>query len=104
MRLLHLRKTPKSQLTAEAAVTKKKKLEPTRKKCPTSKDRDATMRQQEGCNHVKIKSHTHQVGNSQNGKTIKPQKLSHKIGSSGPHVRLPVWSLVTEGVPRELGF
>lgn len=63
------------------------------------------MRWQEGCNHVKIKSHTQQVGNSQNGKTIKPQKLSHKIGSSEPHVRLPVWSLVTgEGVPRELGF
>ena len=38
-------------------------LEPTKKSNPTSKDKgESTARWQEGHNHDKIKSHTHQVG------------------------------------------
>ena len=41
-------------------------LEPTKKRQPTSKDKEeATARQQEGHNHDKIKSHTHWVGDPQ---------------------------------------
>ena len=49
-------------------IDKKKITGTGQKRYPTSKDKEeAAARQQEGHNHDKIKSHTHQVGDPQTG-------------------------------------
>ena len=64
-------------------------LEPTKKSYPTSKDKAAAaVRQQEACNHNRIKSYTHQVGDT-DWRIIIPKKFSHCCEHSEPHVRLP---------------
>ena len=60
------------------------------KKDPMTKDkREVTVKQYEGHNHNKIKSHTSQVGDPQNWRMIIPTKFSHCCEGSKPHIRLP---------------
>ena len=60
-------KTPKSQLTAKQPLTEK--THTYQKRYSTPKDKEAaTVGQQEGHFHNRIKSHTCQIGNPQTGK------------------------------------
>ena len=60
-------RTPKSQLPIKQPLTGGRWNTP-QKDTPMSKDKgEAAKRWQEGYNHVKIKSHTSQVGDSQTG-------------------------------------
>ena len=73
-------RTPKSQLAAEKPSTGGC-WNPPRKRYPTSKDKaDATMRWQEGQDHIKIKSHTCQVGNPQTEEQ-EYQRSSHTVAN-----------------------
>ena len=69
-----------------------------------SKDKkEAKERREERHNHHKIKSHTRQIGDPQNLRTILPQKFSHCCEDSQLHVRLPSLGNLIKGlgIPRK---
>ena len=84
-------RTPKSQLAAEKPSTGGC-WNPPRKRYPTSNDKaDATMRWQEGQDHIKIKSHTCQVGNPQTEEQ-EYQRSSHTVANIlGPTSDFRTW-------------
>ena len=87
---LPLVRTPESQLTAEQSLTGRHWNSP--KIYPASKDkREAAVRQQEGRNHNKIKSHNRQVGDSQTGEQLYHRSPPTAVKVLSPTSGFPTW-------------
>ena len=95
-------RAPKSQLAVEQPSIDNAGTH--QKRYPMSKDKkEAKERWEERHNHHKIKSHTRQIGDPQNWRTIIPKKFYNCCEGSELHVRLPRLGDFIKGlgIPRE---
>lgn len=66
-------------------------LEPIKKRHPTSKDKEAIAKWEEGYNHNKIKYLTHRVGDPQSGKKLYQRSFPTVVKILNPMSGSPAW-------------